>query len=576
MSEIIRALDNFTPKQVGENGNVEHAWSNSIKEKIMQFSFQLVRTKDYAKLENVLRDLLQNISLNKEERIQQLHYLTMLYKMIGHTRDIVDGKGEYALTYMMIYIWHEFYPVLAKFALESLFYTDEQMEHPYGSLKDIKHFANYCYTRDTNHPLISAAISILTAQLKTDEDQFVRGLNKLSLAAKWAPREKSRYKWLFHLLAQDYYPHYLETAKSAEQLEKAKLKCYTDYRKMLSMLNIKLDTLQIKQCANTWSDINFNHVTSISFSKQKKAFLNKTKKDEPRFPDRQDRVQCAENFTSFVTTSIKEGKEIKGKRVGMESFTRQAVELLSLSPHSADTQLQIQLLNSQWRDNSVQTGCLGNMVSMVDVSGSMEGDPMDVAIAMGIRVADKSVLGKRVMTFSSNPKWVNLDNCDGFVSQVEVIKRAEWGMGTNFRLALKMILDAIVENKMDPKDVQNMILVIFSDMQIDAADSQSSETMFETITNMYKEAGLRTHGTPYKPPHLLFWNLRSTSGFPSLSSQHNTTMLSGFSPSLLNLFCEQGMEALESISPWSQLETLLENARYDMLKTALVEYFFKI
>ena len=213
---------------------------------------------------------------------------------------------------------------------------------------------------------------------------------------------------------------------------------------------------------------------------------------------------------------------------------------------------------------------------MVDVSGSMEGDPMDVAIAMGIRVADKSVLGKRVITFSANPKWVNLDNCDGFVSQVEVIKRAEWGMNTNFRAAMKMILDAIVENKMDAKVVQNMILVIFSDMQIDEADHQSSETMFESITNMYKEAGLRTHGVPYKPPHLLFWNLRSTSGFPSLSSQPNTTMLSGFSPSLLNLFCEKGMEALESVSPWSQLETLLENARYERLKTAVVEHFVKV
>jgi hypothetical protein len=226
------------------------------------------------------------------------------------------------------------------------------------------------------------------------------------------------------------------------------------------------------------------------------------------------------------------------------------------------------------------------MIAMVDVSGSMEGDPMNVAIAMGIRVAEKSVIGKRVMTFSSTPEWVNLENCDGFVSQVEVVRRASWGMNTNFYSALKMILDAIVENKMEPKDVQDMILVVFSDMQIDAADTErysghnektlARKSMFESIAEMYAEAGLRVHGEPYKVPHLLFWNLRSTSGFPNLSSQPNTTMISGFSPSLLNLFCEKGMEAIESVSPWSQLESLLENVRYERLKEAIMEYFRNI
>jgi uncharacterized protein with von Willebrand factor type A (vWA) domain len=36
------------------------------------------------------------------------------------------------------------------------------------------------------------------------------------------------------------------------------------------------------------------------------------------------------------------------------------------------------------------------MIAMVDVSGSMEGDPMNAAIALGIRTAEKSLLGKRV------------------------------------------------------------------------------------------------------------------------------------------------------------------------------------
>ena len=93
---------------------------------------------------------------------------------------------------------------------------------------------------------------------------------------------------------------------------------------------------------------------------------------------------------------------------------------------------------------------------------------------------------------------------------------------------------------------------------------------------MYAEAGMRTHGKPFKPPHLIFWNLRSTNGFPSLSNQANVSMMSGFNPSLLNLFCEQGLEALQSSTPWSQLERSLKNTRYDIMGDFVVNYLLNV
>jgi hypothetical protein len=86
-----------------------------------------------------------------------------------------------------------------------------------------------------------------------------------------------------------------------------------------------------------------------------------------------------------------------------------------------------------------------------------------------------------------------------------------------------------------------------------------------TMKEKYGTAGMKVHGRPYNPPHILFWNLRSTSGFPTLSSQANASMMSGFSPALLNLFCDQGMEALQSCTPWSLLEQSLDNPRYHIL-----------
>ena len=50
---------------------------------------------------------------------------------------------------------------------------------------------------------------------------------------------------------------------------------------------------------------------------------------------------------------------------------------------------------------------------------------------------------------------------------VDCVKEAEWGMNTNFAAALNMILDAIEIQKLTPEDVEDMVLAIFSDMQMD-------------------------------------------------------------------------------------------------------------
>jgi hypothetical protein len=575
MTAIVKALDSYTPLQIGENGHVEYGWSNNIQEKIIQFSFQTTRDSNIDKLHIILVDILTNLKnhvfngslLEKEVSIG---YLSILYKMIGHTRDIIDGKGEAALTYMMIYTWYDFFPELATFAIRCLVDIGDKNIHQYGSWKDIKYFCKYCknHNCDTDHPLIKFCINLINEQLKYDYFSKQNSQNgSVSLVAKWVPREKSSFGWLYESLATNYFSEFLLTALTDEKLVKAVLKAKTQYRKILSHLNRQIDTLQIKQCGGAWTEIDFNGVTSISNSKQKKAFLNIKKNGEIRYPEKNDRVECAEKFKAHIQKAVDGLIEVKGKRVGMADFTKQALEFLFNRNNTEEA-----LLNSQWRDNSTQTGALGKMIAMVDVSASMKGDPMHAAIALGIRIAEKSVIGKRVMTFSSKPKWINLEYCPDFVSQVHLIRRAEWGMNTNFHAALDTILDAIIINKMSPQDVQDMVLVVLSDMQMDKGDNCDKQTLYELMKKKYELAGIRINGMPFKPPHILFWNLRSTSGFPSLSNQPNSSMMSGFSPSLLNLFCEQGIKALQSCTPWSLLERSLENERYKIMSDKLSEY----
>lgn len=574
MTALVNALDSHTQKQIGENGHIEYGWSNDIREKICQFTFQLTRTKEreVLNLRTILRDMIINITTrlfvaNVHEREVLLGYLSMLYQVIGHTRDIIDGKGEYTLTYMMIHTWYEFYPELAFFALKCLVDLGDPKLHQYGSWKDLKYFCSYCKSlgADISHPLIQYSIQLTNDRLYKDS---ISEDSNISLAAKWVPREKSSFSWLYESLATNYFKQYLLYAHTSEQQKKAILKCKTEYRQLLSRLNKRIDTLQIKQCNKHWSDINFDRVTSISFSKQKKAFLNIKQNGTERYPDCQDRVTCADNFKAHIQKAVNGEKEVKGKRVGLENFTKQALDLLSQN----GSQDEKNLLNSQWRDNASQIGPLGKMIAMVDVSGSMDGDPLNAAIALGIRVAEKSILGKRVMTFSASPSWVNLGGFDDFVSQVDILTKANWGMNTNLYAALDMILDAVIENKLPAEDVQDMALVIFSDMQIDACDKTNKQVLYDTMKEKYEKAGIRVHGKPYKPPHIIFWNLRSTGAFPTLSNQSNVSMLSGFSSALLNLFCEQGIDALQSCTPWSILEKSLANKRYKIMSDKLYDF----
>jgi hypothetical protein len=455
---------------------------------------------------------------------------------------------------MMIYVWYKFFPELAKFALKC--FVDIPSSHQYGSWKDMKYFCKYCKEKDgITHPLIDYSVKLLNARLKLDS--LVTDDKELSLVSKWIPREKTEFAWLFELLSRDYFPEYLASVTTTNNNKEVQaiLKCKMNYRKLVSGLNKRLDTVQIKQCGLDWTSIDFNKVTSVSLSKQKKAFLNIKKNGEDRFPLSEDRNSCAKHFSDRIKKAASnEGPEMKGARVGMESFTAQAINLI-LSPSS----IEVDLLNSQWRNNSAQTGALGKMIAMVDVSGSMKGDPMNVAIALGIRIAEKSILGKRMLTFHSVPTWVNLDPYPTFVSQVETVVKAPWGMNTNFQAALDLILSACVSKSLTPIEVEDMVLVILSDMQMDAGDSCDKMALYDTM-----KANYGVHG--YKPPHILFWNLRSTIGFPTLSSQSNTSMMSGFSPALLNLFCEEGMSSLSSCTPWSLLVKSLENKRYDVLE----------
>lgn len=575
-------------RQLGNNLNVEHSWNQTSEDELItQFYFQLVRYKNLETLKEKLRFMIKKFSeRDNEGKYKYEKQLLLLYSLIAHTRDIVEGKGEYNLAFMQIFVWFQYFPRLAVNALEKFVKFDDNTKHPYGSWKDIKNFCGYVKSEIetyvpkneiTEHPLIKTAIYILLSQI--DED--IKNMNdkkSISLAAKWCPREKGKYNWLYNAIIKmtPFYSSYMETAKTDKQQKLAILKIKTRFRKILAKLNKYIDTVQIKMCSKTWSEIDFNNVSSKSMNIYKHSFLNKTKDNTVKYPNNEDRIICSENFEKFVE-NVTQNKNIDGKKDIMKGKRLDVYELVKEAYKTSNKDKTIiNTINAQWetnRKNNVSN--IGNIIPMADTSGSMTTNnciPLFNSIGLSIRVSEctNEIFKNRILTFSAKPEWVKLDDEMTFTDKIEIVKGCNWGMNTNFYAAIKMILDTIIEHEVSPDKVKDMVLAVFSDMQIDYAGGNGAysniNTMFEEIEKMYYEAGMNSKWKePYSPPHILFWNLVGTDGFPSLSTEKNVTMLSGYNSSLLNEFANKGMECLENYTPYKMLCSLLEKERYTLM-----------
>lgn len=588
MSALVSAMDNYTSKNIGENGHVQYSWSNQLREKITQFFFQLVRCSDHTSLQVNHAQILQ-IMLGNETRYKK--EFTIMYKLIAQTRDIIKGKGEQKLAFMQIYqFYNAGYHNLSKKAFKN--FVKITNEHPYGSWKDVKYFCNYVLekTADRKHPLIIYACDTAINQLDCDlklYNRYIKLLDEtpdysikpeISLVSRWIPREKSKkFGWINKVMIEMKYSYLINTAKTPTSQIRAYRKAHVKFKKIYTMLNKYLETIQIDQCQKSWSNINFNNVTSCTMRKQSRAFSNK-KRDGSQRTYYQDRIDCAKKFVTHLEAakSDPENHRVRGQRCSVGDLTRDALSIGSLTQSEKDR------INLQWDDNKKNNVGLGNVIPCCDVSPSMECDnktPLMNAIGLSIRASEMTAndFKNRVLTFDTHPQWIQLSDTDTFIEKANLLKRSAWGGSTDFYKMMNLILDVIIENNIPPETVENLILAVFSDMQFDSSISSSHHTfnvMYDNIEISFREAGMKTkYKVPYKPPHILFWNLRKTDGFPVVTNKKNVSMLSGFSSTLLNALCKDGIDAIKEYTPDKVLYDILDDDRYSFMDDAL-NYFY--
>ncbi|KAI3851905.1 hypothetical protein MKW98_019904 [Papaver atlanticum] len=206
-------------------------------------------------------------------------------------------------------------------------------------------------------------------------------------------------------------------------------------------------------------------------------------------------------------------------------------------------------------DDLSKIGKLSDCLAIADVSASMSGTQMDVAVALGLLVSEMSQdpWKGQLITFSEDPQLHKIED------------------STDFQKVFDQILQVAVDGKLT-EDQMIKRLFVFSDMEFNEAAGKYSysyeneavldptkewETDYQVIQNKFREKGYTN------VPEIVFWNLRDPRSTPVLGQQKGVAMLSGFSKNLLTLFLE-GSDFNE-FTPIRVMEKAISGEEYNKL-----------
>jgi hypothetical protein len=518
--------------------------------------FKLVRGLTREALEGHVDAMLQQaVAADDQEG------LVDVFVLWASTRDIRGGKGERELAHWMLLSLAKHYP---ETVLELLPLIPE-----YGSWKDCVSLLRFEELPERFRTrLLQLTVSQLLVDLKADQP---------SLCAKWVPRPKSADQKIAKELAKELFP----CAESPEPM----------YRKMIAKINLKLNTVEVSMCGQAWATIDPGKVPARCLQLHRSAFLNQCANGK-QASKAQDRVDCAARFQEYAVLAVKDPAKarVHGRVLHPHQMAAQYMKNLSLSSEDPILEAQWVDLRERLKEEMPQ---LCKMVPLVDVSGSMNGIPMQVAVALGILLSEVGPLKDRLITFTATPQWHQLRPGASLRDKVRSTMSAEWGMSTNFQAALELILDACVSGNVPPSEIQELSLVVFSDMQFDAAQkpmwsssyltpretsSAPSDwaTQYERLVRSFEQAGLSSKWKcPFPVPRVIFWNLRGdTKDFPATVDMPGVEMVSGFSPNLLKLFMQGDIDAINAtdtqpesaIDSYLTLRKVLDDPRYDPIR----------
>ena len=581
-----------------ENGALSYVPELCLSSHLNLF-WKLVRNVD----DNVILDLFEEC-WNKES--EQIRSRELLFRTMFHLRDFRynEGKGERNLFRIFIRwlatysvetrrYWSAILSIIPEYGRWDDIYLpilektdDKQMNIKIG--KEVYSSGKY---NGNITDLEKEAFNYLGTQIAIDMEAM-RNNKPVTLAAKWAPSEKS--KW--------------------NKMGKA-------YYKLMSVMNVKpkklrQDVTVLRDYINIVESI-LTHgedylLTKEYMSKMPSQAIRKLKKAlERRSPEWENYINSLKNGESNINSSACMPYE------WVHEY---------LSRNYGNIKEENDIIESQWKDylnnlrksfnidvNDKNEKNAPRLLVMADTSGSMFGDrAIEVCLSLACVFSRLSHSSFRdtLITFESEPKFITIPNSErgSLRDTLEYLtdqRLFPWGGSTNIEYAFVELLrwaETFTYPHDHPKyprriglhqdDMPEKILII-SDMQFNSCctgnegikhpylrtinsiydgwvtcnentEEVIEETNDERISNLYKRSG-------YKMPTLIYWNVRANEDVPVRGDEENRVLLSGFSPALF----KQVIENINEINPEDIYLKSVMSSRYDKVIDAikpLMEY----
>jgi hypothetical protein len=350
------------------------------------------------------------------------------------------------------------------------------------------------------------------------EDDLTNKTGNVSLLAKWLKSENTSSK------------------KSRELAKKTRIAfgwSSKEYRKTLSALREQINIVERKITKNEWHDVDYSKVPSNAMMKYRKAF---NRHDEAGFQEYINKVNSGE---AKINSSTLYPYEIV-KKIRSNDIDENVAQAM-------------------W-DNlpDYVAGSTENSIAVVDTSGSMMGDPINVALSLGIYLAEraKGPYKDHFITFSANPELQKIVGTS-LKRKVNNLSRAHWEMNTDIEAVFDLILNTAIEYDVSEDEMLDKLYII-SDMEFDTAmsdgwgcNSNVNKTLMQTIKNKFDAAGV-------KFPQLVFWNVNARNKqFPMSMDDRGFINVSGLSPSIFEQLMNVGF-----VSPIDFMYGVVNSDRY--------------
>ena len=416
-------------------------------------------------------------------------------KCLFYIRDVRGGQGERRF-FRVCMRWLAMNETSA--ARRNIEYVPE-----FGRWDDL-----YCFV---GTPLENDALTLMKNQLALDVQ-----CKTPSLLAKWLKSENASSS---------------DTRALAEKTRAFFGMTHKQYRKTLSILRDRINVLERLMSAGRWDEIEFDKIPSKAGLIYKNAFA------------RRDMIKAKyENFAKDTTTKVN-AEVLNPVDIAERIFGRMGWG------HSALSETDRLMLQKYW-DNlkDYYNGRQENGIAVVDVSGSMNGQPMNAAVSMGAYIAErgKGPFKDHFITFSGVPELVRFEGVD-ITDKFLRARSANWQMNTNIEAVFELLLETALKNHCTQDEIPQTIY-IFSDMEFDGCltcgrvngipnrggwgdnamrirGEAGINTLFEQIEKKWRMYG-------YEMPRVIFWNLDARhDNIPALGGKFS--YVSGFSMSMI-------------------------------------------